>query len=99
MISAADGLAPKAVSTEPALLRPDAASALLGCSRSALYRLVRQGRLAAVKPFGGGELRFRVEDLAAFVASLEPVRQPDGGPPNLASAPVRSDGSTHPDRP
>jgi excisionase family DNA binding protein len=57
---------------EPALLRPDAASAWLGCSRSTLYRLVREDRLAAVRPFGQGELRFRVDDLRAFVANLDP---------------------------
>jgi excisionase family DNA binding protein len=59
--------------SEGALLRPDAACAYLGCSRTSLYRLVRQGRLAAVKPFGVGEIRFRVQDLAEFVSGLEPI--------------------------
>jgi excisionase family DNA binding protein len=59
--------------SEPALLRPDAAGAYLGCARSTVYRLVRQGRLAAVRPFGGGEIRFRLEDLERFVAALTPV--------------------------
>ena len=57
----------------PALLSPNAAAAILGLSRSSLFRLVRQGRLAAVRPFR--ELRFRRSDLEAFVYGLEPVNQ------------------------
>jgi excisionase family DNA binding protein len=64
--------------TTPALLRPKQAADWLGCSVSSLYRAVRLGRLAAVKPFGSGELRFRQADLAAFVAGLEPVNQAAG---------------------
>jgi excisionase family DNA binding protein len=60
--------------TDPALLGPDAAAAWLGCSRSAMYRLVRDGRLVAVRPFR--ELRFRVADLEAFIAGLTPANRP-----------------------
>jgi excisionase family DNA binding protein len=63
---------PDLSTSEPALLRPDFACAWLGCSRSTLYRLVREHRLVAVRPFGRGELRFRVDDLRAFVANLDP---------------------------
>ena len=57
---------------EPALLSADAAAAWLGMSRSSLFRLVRSGRLVAVRPFR--ELRFRVDDLTVFVAELEPAQ-------------------------
>jgi excisionase family DNA binding protein len=67
---------------EPALLRPNAACKRLGCSRSTLYRLVREHRLAAVKPFGAGELRFRLADLRAFVDGLEPVNKSMAMPSN-----------------
>ncbi len=60
--------------TVPALLSADDAAAWLGVSRSSVFRLVRGGRLVAVRPFR--ELRFRVDDLATFVASLEPANQP-----------------------
>ena len=57
--------------TEPALLSADAAGAWLGLSRSSVFRLVREGRLRACRPFR--ELRFRVTDLTEIVATLETV--------------------------
>ena len=59
--------------TTPALLRSQQAAGWLGCSISSLYRAVRLGRLAAVRPFGAGELRFREADLRAFVDALTPT--------------------------
>jgi excisionase family DNA binding protein len=54
-----------------ALFSADEAAAWLGVSRSSVFRLVRERRLVAVRPFR--ELRFRQADLEAFVASLEPA--------------------------
>ena len=59
----------------PALLTPGQAAQWLGLSPSSVYRAVRLGRLAAVKPLGSGEVRFRLADLAALVDTLEPINQ------------------------
>lgn len=71
--------------TEPALLSADDAAAWLGVSRSSVFRLVRQGRLVAVRPFR--ELRFRQADLEAFVAGLEPANSRAGSVPAKAGSP------------
>ena len=60
----------------PALLTADDAAAWLGLSRSSLFRLVREGRLVAVRPFR--ELRFREADLRAFLDALTPTNQIEG---------------------
>jgi len=70
--------------TEPALLSADDAAAWLGVSRSSVFRLVRQGRLVAVRPFR--ELRFRQVDLEAFVAGLEPANPRAGSVPSKAGS-------------
>jgi hypothetical protein len=60
--------------SEPLLLDPAGASERLGLGRTAVYQLVRMGRLAAVRPLAAaGELRFRDADLVRFVADLEAV--------------------------
>jgi excisionase family DNA binding protein len=69
---------------EPALLSADNAAAWLGVSRSSVFRLVREGRLIAVRPFR--ELRFRQADLEAFVAGLEPANPRAGSVPANAGA-------------
>ena len=62
------------MTAEPLLLSPGQAAERIGCGRSAIYSLVRLGRLRAVRPLSeGGELRFRDADLVAFVAALEAV--------------------------
>jgi excisionase family DNA binding protein len=59
---------------DPLLLSPGQAGDRLGVGRSAIYHLVRAGRLRAVRPLSDtGELRFRDADLVAFVATLEAV--------------------------
>jgi excisionase family DNA binding protein len=59
---------------DPLLLSPAQASERLGVGRSAIYQLVRAGRLRAVRPLSdAGELRFRDADLVAFAAALEAV--------------------------
>ena len=73
-----DSVAPGSVL--PALRTVEEAGVFLGLSKSSVRRLTRQGLLASVKPFGVGEIRFRVEDLQAFVDGLQPANQSGGKP-------------------
>ena len=49
------------------LLRPDEAAAALSVSRRTVYELARSGAIASVAV--GASLRFRSEDIEAFVTS------------------------------
>jgi len=50
-----------------ALLRPDEVAEMLAVSRRTIYRLARAGEIASV-PLGAN-LRFKPEDIAAFIES------------------------------
>lgn len=62
----------EATRTEPArvvpekLLKAEDIAELLSISRTAAYRLLRDGALPSVR-FGGGTVRVRPADLAAFI--------------------------------
>jgi excisionase family DNA binding protein len=85
--------------SEPLLLSPTAASERLGVGRSAIYQLVRAGRLRAVRPLAlAGELRFRDADLVRFVTDLEAV-DPATMPASVADeTPARARLATAPRR-
>jgi excisionase family DNA binding protein len=87
--------------TMPALRTPGQAAQWLGLSPSSVYRAVRLGRLAAVRPLGTGEVRFRLADLEAFVDSLTPTNEaaaPAGCSPEVEPAGYDRAGSHRPVR-
>lgn len=60
------------IKPEPMLLTVAEVAELLSISPRSVWRLIKLGKLASVKPLDS--TRVRRSDLEAFVAGLEPVR-------------------------